>query len=101
MLEQPVSTLSSYWRKPDHTFDPCDYGGYLDPLGDAYTKKTSLWSGGGFTMPKPKTVAAVEGSKIHKMTPSEDRGDLRSITPPGFAKAVMMANCGVSRRIHE
>lgn len=28
MLENPVGTLSTYWRKPDYKFDPCDYGGY-------------------------------------------------------------------------
>lgn len=32
MIENPVSTVSSYWRKPDYSFDPCDYG-------DPYTKK--------------------------------------------------------------
>lgn len=26
MIENPVSTVSSYWRKPDYTFDPSDYG---------------------------------------------------------------------------
>ena len=31
MIENPVSTVSSYWRIPDYTFDPCDYGGYVDP----------------------------------------------------------------------
>jgi hypothetical protein len=56
MLENPVGVLSSYWRKPDHTFDPCDYGGYLNPAGDAYTKKTCLWTGGGFIMPGKKPV---------------------------------------------
>lgn len=40
MIENPVSTLSSYWRKPDFSFNPCDYG-------DPYTKKTCLWTGGG------------------------------------------------------
>lgn len=40
MLENPVGTLSTYWRKPDHLFDPCDYG-------DPWTKKTCLWTGGG------------------------------------------------------
>ncbi len=39
LIENPVSTLASYWRKPDHTFDPCDYG-------DGWTKKTCLWTGG-------------------------------------------------------
>jgi hypothetical protein len=40
MIENPVSTVSTYWRKPDYTFDPCEYGGYLETSGDAYTKKT-------------------------------------------------------------
>lgn len=44
MIENPVGTLSTYWRKPDHSFDPCDYGGW-EP-GDNYTKKTCLWTGG-------------------------------------------------------
>lgn len=47
LLENPVGTLSSYWRKPDYIFDPCDFGGYLTPPADAYTKKTCIWSGGG------------------------------------------------------
>ncbi len=38
-IENPVSTISTYWRKPDYTFNPCDYG-------DPYTKKTCLWAGG-------------------------------------------------------
>ncbi len=94
MLENPVSVLSSYWRKPDYTFDPCDYGGYLDPPGDAYTKKTCLWTGGGFIMPDKRPVAPTEGSKMHLLPPSDNRGELRSITPEGFARAVMLANAG-------
>ena len=93
MIENPVSTISSYWRKPDHTFDPCEYGGYLDPPGDAYTKRTCLWTGGGFVMPDRRPVAPVEGSKMHRLPPSADRGNLRSVTPMGFAGAVMLANC--------
>lgn len=27
MIENPVGQLSTYWRKPDYMFDPCDYGG--------------------------------------------------------------------------
>jgi hypothetical protein len=26
LIENPVSSVSKYRRKPDHTFDPCDYG---------------------------------------------------------------------------
>ena len=85
MLENPVSRLSTCWRKPDHTFDPSDYG-------DPYTKKTCLWTGGGFVMPPKHPVAAREGSKMHLMPPSSDRANLRSATPMGFARAVFAAN---------
>lgn len=45
MIENPVSTVSTYWRKPDYTFHPHEYAG-LEPA-DNYTKKTCLWTGGG------------------------------------------------------
>lgn len=85
MLENPVGTLSTYWRKPDHTFDPCDYG-------DPYTKKTCIWSGGGFVMPDKSRVEPVMGSAMHRLPPSPDRADKRSATPMGFARAVFHAN---------
>lgn len=85
MLENPVSTLSTYWRKPDHTFDPCDYG-------DGYTKKTCVWCGGGFVMPPKNRVPVTEPGYIHKMAPGPDRADRRSATPGGFARAVFTAN---------
>jgi hypothetical protein len=93
MIENPVSTISTYWRKPDCVFNPCDYGGYLSPPGDAYTKKTCLWTGNGFVMPEAKKVAPVEGSRMHRLPPSEARSLMRSETPMGFAQAVFEANC--------
>lgn len=92
LIENPVGRLSSHKRKPDFTFDPCDYGGYLKGGGDRYTKKTCLWTGGGFVMPQKKWLKPTEGSKMHKMPPSDDRADLRSATPMGFANAVFIAN---------
>jgi hypothetical protein len=92
MIENPVGRLSSCWRKPDHAFDPCDYGGYLTPPGDVYTKRTCLWTGGGFVMPEPRRVEPADGSKMHRMPPSADRADRRSVTPAGFARAVFEAN---------
>jgi hypothetical protein len=65
VIENPVSAVSTHWRKPDYRFDPCDYGGYLHPAGDAYTKKTCLWTGNGFVMPKPKRIHPREGSRMH------------------------------------
>ena len=97
MLENPASVLSSYWRPPDFTFNPCDYGGYLDPPGDAYTKKTCIWAGGGFRMPPKKPVGPTEGSRMHLLSPSVDRAEKRSITPAGFARAVFEANVGALR----
>ena len=91
-IENPISTLSTYWRKPDYTFDPCDFGGYMSPPADAYTKRTCLWTGGGFNMPYSIHVEPIEGSKMHLMPPSADRADRRSETPAGFAAAVFAAN---------
>jgi hypothetical protein len=94
LLENPVSTISTYWRKPDYIFDPCDYGGYLDPIGDGYTKRTCLWIGNGFVMPKRRRVFPREGSRMHRLPSCKERAELRSVTPRGFAKAVFEANYG-------
>ncbi len=95
MIENPVGRLSTLWRKPDYYFDPCDYAGYLDdPTSEAYTKKTCLWTGGGFIMPEPRRVEPVGKNPIHHMPPSKDRGLKRSVTPRGFARAVFEANVG-------
>lgn len=98
LIENPIGTLSTYWREPDYKFDPCDYGGYLDPPGDAYTKKTCLWVGGGFVMPEKRRVEPTEGSKMHLVPPGPERANIRSETPKGFAQAVF--EC-LTRRIHE
>jgi hypothetical protein len=84
MIENPVSTVSTYWRKPDHMFHPYDYG-------DPYPKKTCLWTGGGFVMPS-KTPVAPTDDRIHQMPQSPNRAEKRSATPMGFAKAVYHAN---------
>lgn len=85
MIENPVSRLATCWRKPDHTFDPCDYG-------DPWTKKTCLWTGNGFVMPPKNRVEPTEGSKMHLMAPGPNRAAHRSETPGGFARAVFLAN---------
>ncbi len=93
MIENPVGSLSSYWRKPDAKFDPCDYAGYLNNRDtDAYTKKTCLWTGSGFNVPLPRPVFPILGSKMHMLPPSSDRARLRSETPMGFSRAVFEAN---------
>jgi hypothetical protein len=92
LIENPVSTVSTYWRKPDHIFDPCDYGGYVRPTADSYTKKTCLWIGNGFKMPKPRAVLPKDGSRMHRLSPGQNRQNVRSATPKGFAQAVFEVN---------
>ncbi|WP_186252234.1 hypothetical protein [Burkholderia gladioli] len=91
-IENPVSTISSYWRKPDHTFHPYDFTEF--ELADNYTKKTCLWTGGGFVMPAAARAdgLAAPDNRIHAAPPSDDRADIRSATPMGFARAVFAAN---------
>ncbi len=92
MIENPVSTISTYWRKPDHTFNPWQFT-TLCP-DDNYTKKTCLWTGGGFVMPDPQPLAGLPepADRIFRMAPSPERASLRSRTPKGFAQAVYLAN---------
>jgi hypothetical protein len=100
MIENPVSTLSSYWRRPDFFFDPCDYGGWLQPPGDHYAKKTSVWTGNGFRRPEKRRVEALHTERaIHNLPRTPDRGDICSITPPGFAQAVFAANSAYPRKM--
>ena len=83
VLENPVGRLVHYLGPPKMYFNPCDYG-------DPYTKKTCLW--GDFTPPPKTPVEPTEGSKMHKIPPGPERNKLRSITPPGFARAFFRAN---------
>jgi len=94
MIENPVSVMSSYWRKPDATFHPSDYTAF--EIGDNYSKKTCIWHGNGFRMPDPESVSGLPepDDRIHKAPPSADRANFRSATPVGFARAVFAANAG-------
>lgn len=105
--ENPVSVLSTLWRKPDYSFHPYEYGGYL-PEGDvhplypdyiaprdAYPKKTCIWSGGGFIMPAKRPVSCPQGySAQHRKLGGKSvrTKNIRSATPRGFARAVFEAN---------
>ena len=67
-FENPVSVISTIWRKPNFIFNPHEYGGYLpqhdihptypeyiEPR-DAYPKKTCIWARQCFVMPSFKRV---------------------------------------------
>ena len=111
-VENPVSVLATKWRKPDYSFHPYEYGGYIPDdqaehprwpeyiaPKDAYKKKTCLWTGGGFVMPEPRSVdpEAYHGNgystAMMKLGGKSQRTkDIRSATPRGFAKAVCAEN---------
>ena len=93
-LENPMGYLRQFLGKPVFTFNPCDFG-------DPYTKKTDLW--GYFNIPEGERVepeykdfeSGKRMSRMHYETScksGERRKILRSITPPGFAKAFFEAN---------
>ena len=106
-LENPVSVISSLWRKPDYSFHPYEYGGYL-PLRDrhpaykeyikardAYPKKTCIWSSGDFVMPEKFPVEVNPGcSDQYKKLGGKSikTKNIRSATPRGFAQAVFLSN---------
>lgn len=103
-IENPVSTLSSFWRKPDFTFNPFDYGGYLPegdlhpqwpdhiPPRDSYSKLTCIWGGNDFVMPKKKPVPQFVAGWAPQVTSLGGKGlktkIIRSATPRGFSQAL-------------
>ena len=112
-IENPVSVISTEWRKPNHVFDPFEFGGYIPaaeaehpnpewrkyiaPL-DAYTKLTCIWTGGeSFVFPNFKPVplpADYKYSKQHTLLGGKSlkTKNIRSATPRGFALAMFEAN---------
>jgi hypothetical protein len=97
LVENPVSVLRRVFGRADHIFNPCDYTAW-EPA-DNYTKRTCLWTGGGFVMPEPARDLSLgePDDRIHKAPPSEERANFRSATPMGFARAVFQANAVEAR----
>jgi hypothetical protein len=109
-IENPVSVLATRWRRPDYSYQPYEYGGYIALRDaphprwpeyiaprDAYSKKTCLWTGKGFVMPE-KVAVAVQNPSQHALQyrklggKSQRTKDIRSATPRGFAMAICEAN---------
>jgi hypothetical protein len=111
-VENPVSVLATKWRKPNYSFHPYLYGGYIPQEEaehpewpqyiaprDAYKKKTCLWTGNEFVMPtfRPVSCEAYHGNgyatAMMKLGGKSMRTkNIRSATPRGFARAVYEAN---------
>jgi hypothetical protein len=91
-FEQPMVTLSTYWRKPDYKFHPWEYTTFCED--DNFTKESWIWGYNGFVMPKPLPLHGMPppDNRIHMASPSPERAHFRSITPLGWARAVFEAN---------
>lgn len=115
VIENPTGALSTLWRRPDHRFDPCDFGGYIPeadaehpkwpefiPPRDAYQKRTCYWVGNGFVMPEARRVepevltdsAGNRGSRQWKKLGGKSlkTKNIRSATPRGISRAIFEAN---------
>ena len=79
-IENPISIMSTVWRKPDQIIQPWMFG-------HGETKATCLWLK---NLPLLKPTNIVDGceQRIWKMPPSKNRSKLRSKTYPGIAKAM-------------
>lgn len=79
-IENPVSIMSTVFRKPDQIIQPWQFG-------HGETKATCLWLKG---LPKLVPTNIVEGreARVHKASPGPDRWKERSRTLPGIAAAM-------------
>tara|TARA_R100001086_G_scaffold245745_1_gene177051 strand:+ start:630 stop:1223 length:594 start_codon:yes stop_codon:yes gene_type:complete len=91
-IENPVGIMSTRYRKPDQIINPYDFG-------DDASKKTCLWLK---NLPSLKPTDYVKPRVIdgklrwsnqtdsgqNRLTPSDDRAKLRSLTYMGIAKAM-------------
>ena len=79
-VENPISIMSSKYRKPDQIIQPWQFG-------HGETKATCLWLKG---LPPLKPTNIVDGreQRVFRMAPSPDRARLRSKTFHGIALAM-------------
>jgi hypothetical protein len=79
-IENPISVLSTKWRKPDQIIQPWMFG-------HGETKATCLWLKG---LPKLVPTQVVDGRvpRVHHASPGPDRWKERSRSYPGIAAAM-------------
>lgn len=79
-IENPVSIMSTKWRKPDQIIQPWQFG-------HGEVKATCLWLK---NLPPLQPTDVVEGRmpRVHHASPGPDRWKERSRTLPGIAKAM-------------
>lgn len=79
-VENPVSIMSTIYRKPDQIIQPWQFG-------HGETKATCLWLKG-LPLLKPTNIVDGRENRIHRMPPSPDRWKERSRTFQGIAAAM-------------
>jgi site-specific DNA-cytosine methylase len=79
-IENPICIMSTKWRKPDQIIQPWQFG-------HGETKATCLWLRN-LKQLQPTNIVEGREARIYKMSPSKDRGKLRSITYQGIADAM-------------
>ena len=79
-IENPISIMSTVWRKPDQIIQPWQFG-------HGETKATCLWL---MNLPSlsPTNIVSGREPRVHKEPPSPDRWKKRSRTFQGIAEAM-------------
>ena len=78
--ENPISVLSTRFRKPDQIIQPWQFG-------HGETKATCLWLKG-LPLLKPTNIVSGRVARVHHEPPGPDRWKNRSRTLPGIAAAM-------------
>jgi hypothetical protein len=79
-IENPIGIMSTFWRKPDQIIQPWQFG-------HGETKATCLWINR-LNLLNPTDIVVGRDHRVWKMPPSKDRGQLRSKTYAGIARAM-------------
>lgn len=82
-IENPISIMSTLYRKPDQIIQPWQFG-------HGETKATCLWLTG-LPLLIPTNIVEGRSDRIHKMAPGPNRWKERSKTYPGIADGMALA----------
>lgn len=91
-IENPVSIMSTVWRKPDQIIQPWQFG-------HGETKATCLWLEG-LPLLVPTDIVEGRSDRIHKMPPGPDRWKKRSETYKGIAEAMAKQWSNYARQLN-
>ena len=80
VIENPIGIMSTVYRKPDQIIQPWMFG-------HGETKATCLWVKG-FPLLKPTNIVEGREQRLHYLSPSKNRAELRSKTFDGIADAI-------------